>query len=63
MWSVRHAMRAVIRDEEGVALGFVPVPVAGPHEVVIDVAFAGIGRSDLAVADGRIVVAADRVPL
>jgi threonine dehydrogenase-like Zn-dependent dehydrogenase len=58
---VRHAMRAVIRDEDGIALGFVPVPLAGRDEVVIDVAYAGVCRSDLAVADGRIAVSAGRV--
>src|SRR5262245_66204828 len=58
---VRHAMRAVIRDEDSVALGFVPVPIAGPGEVVIDVAYAGVCRSDLAVADGRSAVDAGRV--
>jgi threonine dehydrogenase-like Zn-dependent dehydrogenase len=44
-------MRALIRDRAGVRLE----EVAAPHgEVVIDVAYAGVCRTDLAVADGRL---------
>jgi L-iditol 2-dehydrogenase len=51
-------MRAIVRDDRGVTLAQVPVPTG---EVVIDVAFAGVCRSDLAVADGTIAVPRGRV--
>jgi threonine dehydrogenase-like Zn-dependent dehydrogenase len=51
-------MRAVIRTERGVEL----VEREAPRgEVVVDVAVAGVCRSDLAVADGTIPVAVGRV--
>ncbi len=42
-------------------LAEVPEPAPAAGEVVIDVAFAGVCRSDLAAADGAIAVAAGRV--
>jgi L-iditol 2-dehydrogenase len=56
-----QAMRAVVRGEHGVSLARAARPVAGPGEVVIDVAFAGVCRSDLAAAAGTIAVAPGRV--
>ncbi|HEY4000345.1 MAG TPA: alcohol dehydrogenase catalytic domain-containing protein [Candidatus Xenobia bacterium] len=48
-------MRAVVRDRDGVALRDVPAPRAErPDEVVVQVAVAGLCRTDLYVADGRI---------
>jgi L-iditol 2-dehydrogenase len=54
-------MRAVVRDDAGVTLARAAVPVPAAGEVVIDVAFAGVCRSDLAVAGGTIAVASGRV--
>lgn len=54
-------MRAVVRDRRGVTLARPAVPEPGDGEVVIDVAFAGVCRSDLAAAAGTVVVAAGRV--
>ena len=48
-----NTMRAVIRSEQGVALAERPAPVANDDEVVVEVAYAGICRSDLAAADGN----------
>ena len=56
-----NTMRALIRDERGVVLMRPPKPVAQHGEVAVDVAFAGVCRSDLAVSDGEIVVAPGRV--
>jgi L-iditol 2-dehydrogenase len=56
-----HDMRAVVRDEGGVTLAWVAAPEPAADEVVIDVAFAGVCRSDLAVASGRVAVARGRV--
>ncbi len=53
-----HDMRALVRDDGGVTLARVP---AACGEVEIDVAFAGVCRSDLAVADGSIAVQRGRV--
>ena len=46
-------MRAVVRSAAGVQLEDVPAPTC---EVVVDVAYAGVCRTDLAVADGRLGV-------
>ena len=54
-------MRALIRDLEGVVLADVPSPTPGAGEVVVDVAYAGVCRTDLAVAAGVIAVAPRRV--
>lgn len=54
-------MRALIRGDRGVELATLPPRAAGPDEVLVDVAFAGVCRSDLAVADGTIAVPAGRV--
>lgn len=53
-------MRAVIRTARGVELVERSAPGA-PGDVVVDVAFAGVCRSDLAVADGTIPVELGRV--
>ena len=54
-------MRAVVRDDAGVALARAADRVPAAGEVVIDVGFAGVCRSDLAVAGGEIAVARGRV--
>jgi threonine dehydrogenase-like Zn-dependent dehydrogenase len=54
-------MRAIVRDEGGARLAQVPEPVPAADEVVIDVAFAGLCRSDLAAIDGAIAVSPGRV--
>jgi L-iditol 2-dehydrogenase len=54
-------MRAVVRDETGVTLARAADRAPGAGEVVIDVEFAGVCRSDLAVAGGAIAVARGRV--
>lgn len=54
-------MRAIVRDEVGARLARVPEPVPEADEVVIDVAFAGVCRSDVAAIDGAIEVAPGRV--
>jgi threonine dehydrogenase-like Zn-dependent dehydrogenase len=54
-------MRAIVRDRDGVKLALVTAPAPGPDEVVVEIAYAGVGRSDLAVADGTIVVSPGRV--
>lgn len=49
------SMRALVRDELGVALRRVPVPVlAHDDDVIVEVAVAGVCRTDLAVADGTL---------
>jgi L-iditol 2-dehydrogenase len=55
------SMRAVVRGDGEVALARMAAPEPGVGEVVIDVAFAGVCRSDLAVVDGAIDVASGRV--
>lgn len=57
-WS---AMRALITTADGIALVERAAPVPGPDEVAIDVAYAGVCRTDLAVVDGRIGVPQGRV--
>lgn len=54
-------MRALITTAEGVALVERAPPVQRPGEVLIDVAYAGVCRTDLAVIDGRIRVPHGRV--
>ena len=54
-------MRALVRGPGGAELVDVPVPAPAAGEVVIDVAFAGVCRSDLAAADGAAGVAPGRV--
>lgn len=54
-------MRALITTAEGIALVERAAPVPGPDEVAIDVAYAGVCRTDLAVVDGRIGVPHGRV--
>lgn len=54
-------MRGLIRGQRGIELASVAAPVAGADEVVVDVAYAGVCRTDLAVADGTIAVPAGRV--
>ena len=56
-----NTMRAVIRGARGVELVDRETLHAAAGEVVVDVAFAGVCRSDLAVADGTITVAPGRV--
>ena len=56
-----NTMRALVRDERGVTLATRPVPVGSAGEVVVDVAYAGVCRSDLAVIDGSIAVEHGRV--
>ncbi len=53
--------RALRRGAGGVALVDGVPAVAGPGEVVVEVAYAGVCRTDLAVADGLIAVAPGRV--
>jgi threonine dehydrogenase-like Zn-dependent dehydrogenase len=47
-------MRALVRDDKGVRLAAVPIPECGAHDVLLRVAYAGICRTDLYVADGRL---------
>lgn len=54
-------MRAIVRVPSGAQLAEVPEPSPAPGEVVIDVAYAGVCRSDLAAADGEVPVAPGRV--
>jgi threonine dehydrogenase-like Zn-dependent dehydrogenase len=54
-------MRAVRRGERGVELARVRAPEARPGEVTVAVAYAGICRTDLAVADGEIEVTIGRI--
>src|SRR5436309_2081583 len=54
-------MRALVRDDTGVRLARIPALIPAAGEVAIAVAFAGVCRTDLAVADGRIAVADGRV--
>ena len=51
-------MRALVRDEGGVRLASRPAPTS---DVVVEVAYAGVCRSDLAVIDGAIAVEPGRV--
>lgn len=53
-----YTMRALVQDGDGVALVERPTPIA---DVVVEVAYAGVCRSDLAVVDGAIAVAPGRV--
>ena len=52
-----RGMRAIVREPEGPRLVERPELAPGADEVVVDVAFAGVCRSDLAAADGAIAVA------
>jgi threonine dehydrogenase-like Zn-dependent dehydrogenase len=54
-------MRAIVRVPSGARLAEVPEPAPAPGEIVIDVAYAGVCRSDLAAADGEVPVAPGRV--
>ena len=54
-------MKAVVRSAAGPALRAVPRPAAGAGEVVVRVAAAGVCRTDLYVADGRIPAGDGRV--
>jgi threonine dehydrogenase-like Zn-dependent dehydrogenase len=54
-------MRAILRDRGGARLAEVAEPVPAADEVVIDVAFAGVCRSDLAAVDGAVEVVPGRV--
>jgi len=54
-------MRALIRAQHATVLASIPEPRADAGEVVVEVAFAGVCRTDLAVADGAIAVAPGRV--
>jgi threonine dehydrogenase-like Zn-dependent dehydrogenase len=54
-------MRAIVRDLGGARLAEVPERAPAADEVSIDVAFAGVCRSDLAAADGAVAVAPGRV--
>ncbi len=48
-------MRAIVRDVEGVSLRRVAVPeVAAPDDVIVEIAVAGVCRTDLRVADGEL---------
>jgi threonine dehydrogenase-like Zn-dependent dehydrogenase len=47
-------MRALIKEGATVRLARAPTPVPSPDEVRIRVAFAGVCRTDLFVADGRL---------
>jgi threonine dehydrogenase-like Zn-dependent dehydrogenase len=53
-----NTMRALVRDEGGVRLAAVRMPTT---DVVIEVAYAGVCRSDLAVIDGAIAVEPGRI--
>ena len=59
--TMTKGMRAVVRDRRGVTLACPAAPEPGPGEVVIEVAFAGVCRSDLAAAAGTVAVAPGRV--
>lgn len=54
-------MRAILRDRGGARLADIAEPVPAADEVVIDVAFAGVCRSDLAAVDGEVAVVPGRV--
>jgi threonine dehydrogenase-like Zn-dependent dehydrogenase len=54
-------MKAVVLDRTGLACREVPPPVARAGEVLIDVAYAGVCRTDLFVAEGRIPCELPRV--
>lgn len=54
-------MKAILRARDRVVLADVPDPTPGAGEVVVDVAYAGVCRTDLAVAAGVIAVAPGRV--
>ena len=54
-------VRALVRRSRGVELAEVPALEPAAGEVVIEVAFAGVCRSDLAAADGAVEVASGRV--
>jgi L-iditol 2-dehydrogenase len=68
-WCIDNTMRAVIRTEHGVALTELVERAAPPlwrapvtaDDVLVDVAVAGVCRSDLGVADGSIPVELGRV--
>lgn len=47
-------MRALVRDGTSLGVCDVPVPTPGPDEVRVRIALAGICRTDLAVAEGRL---------
>src|SRR5688572_25631829 len=51
-------MRALVRNGREVALVAIERPCAGPREVVVRIAFAGVCRTDLWAADGRLPTAA-----
>ena len=51
-------MKALLREASGVRLARVPTPRCGPGEVRVRLAFAGVCRTDLYAADGRIPVRA-----
>jgi threonine dehydrogenase-like Zn-dependent dehydrogenase len=53
-----NTMRALVRDGDGVMLAMRPSPTS---DVVVEVAYAGVCRSDLAVIDGSIAVEPGRV--
>jgi threonine dehydrogenase-like Zn-dependent dehydrogenase len=54
-------MKAILREAGGVRLARVPIPERGPGEVLVRVAFAGVCRTDVYVADGRLAVDGPRV--
>ena len=54
-------MRAIVRDSGGARLAEISEPAPAAGEVLIDVAFAGVCRSDLAAVDGAIAVPPGRV--
>src|SRR5579883_479631 len=47
-------MRALVKEEAGVHLKEVAIPIGGTNDVLIRVAFAGVCRTDLYVAEGRL---------
>src|SRR5262245_20651672 len=51
-------MNALLKDGPRVAVRQVPRPTPGRGEVLVRVALAGVGRTDLHVADGLIPTAA-----
>lgn len=55
--SETNTMRALICDAFGpidqLRYGRLPIPEAGPDEVLIDVAYAGVGMADTIVVEGR----------
>jgi L-iditol 2-dehydrogenase len=53
-----NTMRALVTDGDGVTLAIRPAPTS---DVVVEVAYAGVCRSDLAVIDGAIAVEPGRV--